>query len=131
MCTLTNHNLIILDLTFGDLVTVLPFGNTIDTLELRGKHLIETLEYAVSKSYDEDRFNGAYMLQMSGLRVVYNVTNPVGNRVVSAQALCNKCDVPEYSPINDDEYYRMIIPSFLAGGGDGFSAISDNKINHK
>lgn len=33
---------------------------------MRGDHLLETLEYAVTKSYEEESFVGANMLQFSG-----------------------------------------------------------------
>lgn len=48
-----------------------PFGNTFDTLEMRGDHLLETLEHGVTKSYEEDRFVGPHMLQFTGKIHVY------------------------------------------------------------
>lgn len=54
-------------MTYGDLVTTVPFENSVDTLELRGDHLFEMLEYSVTKSWDDDRFNGANMVQFSGM----------------------------------------------------------------
>lgn len=53
-------------ITYSDLITTIPFENTLDTVELRGDHLLETLEYAVTKSYEEESFVGANMLQFSG-----------------------------------------------------------------
>lgn len=44
----------------------MPFANTIDALDLQGKHLLEVLEYSVSKSWDPNNWNGAYMMQVSG-----------------------------------------------------------------
>lgn len=56
----------ILVITFSDLVTTIPFENSIDSLDLRGDHLKEVLEYSVSKSWDPNKFSGAFMLQVSG-----------------------------------------------------------------
>lgn len=63
--------------TYDDLFTSLPFQNTIDTFELRGDHLIEALEFSAA-AYSFYNF-----LQFSGMRVVFNVTEPVNHRVVS------------------------------------------------
>lgn len=62
-----------------------------------------------------------HMLQVSGLRTVFNFKNPIGERVVSVHALCNKCKIPVYEPLDQFKYYRVIMPSFLADGGDGFT----------
>lgn len=109
------------ELNFKTLIEVLPFENLLTAVELRGDRLLGVLEYAVEKSWDEDRFNGANMLQVSGLRVEYNVTNPIGQRVLSVEVLCSECMVPKYEPLNALKYYRVVTNSFIAGGGDGFS----------
>jgi 2',3'-cyclic-nucleotide 2'-phosphodiesterase (5'-nucleotidase family) len=116
-------------LVFGDLVATIPFENTLDTLELTGEKLQELLEYSVSRSWEEDYFRGMYFLQQSGLKVVYNVTKPVNERVVEAKALCRTCEVPTFEDITDDLVYRIIVPSFLAGGGDGFDVFRDFGMN--
>lgn len=69
------------------------------------------------------------MLQVSGLRTVFNLKNPVGKRVESVHALCRKCSVPVYEPLKQFEYYRVTMPSFLANGGDGFSWFKEFGVN--
>uniref|UniRef100_A0A9I3EHZ0 Apyrase n=1 Tax=Anopheles dirus TaxID=7168 RepID=A0A9I3EHZ0_9DIPT len=109
------------DLAFKNLIEVLPFENALVCYDMRGDHLIELMEYSVEKSWDEDRFNGANMLQVSGLRVLYNVTNPVGERVLALDVLCHDCEMPKYEPVQPFRKYRVITNSFLADGGDGFT----------
>lgn len=99
---------------------MLPFENNLVCVELRGDYLLGVLEYAVEKSWDEDKFNGANMLQVSGLKVEFNVSKPIGERVLSVEARCHDCMVPSYSPLNPFKYYRVITNSFIVGGGDGF-----------
>lgn len=53
-------------LIYSDLITAIPFENTVDTLDLRGKVLKDVLEYSVSASWDADKFNGKYMCHVSG-----------------------------------------------------------------
>jgi len=41
-------------------VTTNPFSNTVDYIELQGKHLLEALEFSVSRSYAQQRGNGRH-----------------------------------------------------------------------
>lgn len=100
----------------------MPFDNTVDVVELQGKHLWEVFEYALHDSY--------YTVQTSGIRYVADVTKPVGERVQNITLLCNECLVPKYEKIDLEKWYRVIVPDYTANGGDGFTAISDNKRNH-
>lgn len=61
-------------LTYSDLVATIPFENTLDTMDLTGTHLLMALEFAATKSWDEDRFNGATIVQVSG-RLLVDVCN--------------------------------------------------------
>ncbi|XP_053687437.1 apyrase-like [Sabethes cyaneus] len=120
------------ELSYKTLIEVLPFENLLTVVELRGDRLLGVLEYAVEKSWDEDRFSGANMLQISGLQVEFNVTNPIGHRVLSVEVLCSACAVPKYEPLEALKYYRVVTNSFIAGGGDGFSIFPEfgrNKLN--
>lgn len=119
------------NLNYGDLKTVLPFDNTLDLIDLNGQDLWDSIEYSVEKSWDEEYFSGANILHVSGLRIVANVTKPIGERVQSVDVLCNKCEIPEYRPLNRTDVYRIITPSFLVQGGDGFDIIRDNHTNHE
>lgn len=107
-------------INYANVIEVLPFENNLVCVELRGDYLLGVLEYAVEKSWDEDKFNGANMLQVSGLKVEFNVSKPIGERVLSVEARCHDCMVPSYSPLNPFKYYRVITNSFIVGGGDGF-----------
>lgn len=90
-------------------------------VELQGKIIREALEFAVA---DE---SSLIILQMSGLKVVYNLENEANNRIVSLDVLCRICDrdIPHYKPIDDEEFYRVSLPSFLAEGGDGFTMLGE------
>ncbi|EAT36583.1 AAEL011341-PA [Aedes aegypti] len=107
-------------INYANVIEVLPFENNLVCVELRGDYMLGVLEYAVEKSWDEDKFNGANMLQVSGLKVEFNVSKPIGERVLSVEARCHDCMVPSYSPLNPFKYYRVITNSFIVGGGDGF-----------
>lgn len=113
------------ELTYSDLVTTTPFENTIDTMELEGKYIKEALEFSV-------RFaDGPSVLQIAGMKVVYDFTKPAYQRVKSLDILCRMCDVPRYEPLQEDTWYRVAVNNFLLNNGDNFSMIRDNGRNHK
>lgn len=95
------------------------------SVELEGKVIKEALEFSVAKE------NSLMLLQVSGLKVVYNMTNEPYDRVVSLDALCRVCenDIPRYEPIVAEKFYRVVLRSFLAGGGDGFTMIGEGVRN--
>jgi 2',3'-cyclic-nucleotide 2'-phosphodiesterase (5'-nucleotidase family) len=55
---------LVTDITFGDLIRVQPFSNTVDTIELKGEHLREVLEFSVSRPYAQQRGNGRHKREL-------------------------------------------------------------------
>jgi 5'-nucleotidase len=110
------------NLFYGDLVTTMPFENLLYSVELQGKVIKEALEFSVADS------NSLILLQVSGLKVVYNMLNDPYNRMVSLHTLCRVCvnNIPKYEQVNDEAFYRVVMPDFLARGGDGFQMIADH-----
>lgn len=68
-------------------------------------------------------------LFVPGLRVVYNLTQPAGSRIMSLKVRCNKCSETEFVKFDDEVYYRVAVNSFLADGGDGHAALGNNLRN--
>ena len=62
--------------------------------------------------------------------MTYNLARESGSRVVSVQALCTNCTVPKYEDLDVNKVYKIVTNSFMASGGDGFTVIRDNKMNH-
>lgn len=61
-----------------------------------------------------------------GIRVVYDINKPNGQRVQKLDVLCTNCRIPKYGPINDTETYKVAVPTFMAVGGDGYKVIKEN-----
>lgn len=57
------------------------------------------------------------------------MSQPEGERAQSIKIRCNQCEVPVYEDLDVNRTYRIITPSFITGGGDGFTALSDNLKN--
>ncbi|KAK9956333.1 hypothetical protein ABG768_014075 [Culter alburnus] len=113
-------------ITMEDLIAVLPFGGTFDLVQMNGSTLREVFEHSVRR-YEE---NPGEFLQVSGFQLVYDLSKPPGNRVKSVNVLCTECQVPRYEPLNPKKVYKVVLPSYLVDGGDGYSMIKDQKLKH-
>lgn len=63
---------------------------------------------------------------MSGLRVIFNITNPRGERVQELKVRCQYCKIPKYFEIDLNKDYKVVVMDYLANGKDGFNIIKDN-----
>ncbi|XP_048766300.2 snake venom 5'-nucleotidase-like isoform X2 [Ostrea edulis] len=108
----------------GNIFEVQPFRNTLETIQLQGKYLRETLEHSASAHNVADP-DGAF-LQFSGLRVKYNLNKPVNQRVVEVKVLCSDCEIPKYEPLEENKMYDVILSNFILLGGDGYTVVKDH-----
>jgi hypothetical protein len=44
---------------------------------------------------------------------------------------CQACEYPIFEDLLDDKWYRIVIPSFLIGGGDGHYIFKNSSRNHQ
>ncbi|XP_075779956.1 5'-nucleotidase isoform X2 [Pelodiscus sinensis] len=66
----------------------------------------------------------------NGIHVVYDLSRPPGSRVVSIEVLCTACRVPAYVPLQMDKTYKVLLPSFLQQGGDGYYMLKEKSLSH-
>lgn len=104
------------NVTFADMMQAQPFENTWDTLELNGSCILQILEMINP-------------LVWSGLRIVYKV-NGKSMTVVEAKIRCRACEVPRYEDLEKDQWYRIVVPTFLAKAGDGYYPFKTCGRNH-
>jgi 2',3'-cyclic-nucleotide 2'-phosphodiesterase (5'-nucleotidase family) len=102
------------DITYGDILSTFPFGNTIYKADISGDTLKKIMNYSLSKKGD-----GAF-LQVSGLKVEY--TEKDGKIEI------NSLEVNDEN-VESDKMYSVAIPSFVAQGGDGYSWFSEEGKN--
>lgn len=119
------------DITLGDVLTVLPFGNLTATFDLTGADVIAALENGVSSiTVDNGQVvrNGAAgrFPQVSGLRYSFDPTKDVGSRIVSVEVLGEN---GQYSPIDPAATYSVASNDFMRRGGDGYTVFADNATN--
>lgn len=98
------------DITLADILTVLPFGNEVATVELTGAQLREILQRSVS----EPRPHGGF-LQVSGLKLVVDPGDRLAEVWVGDE------------PLDDTETYLVATNAFLMEGGDGYETFTEGR----
>ncbi len=100
--------------TFAVLYDVHPFGNTLLRMTLTGEQVLRLLEQQWSGPYaSTPRF-----LRISGLRYVYDLGKPAGERVVAA-------DDANGEPLDPARRYTVVANDFLVGGGDHYTVLAE------
>jgi len=110
------------DVTMGQVLEVLPFGNLIATFGLKGSDVWAALENGVSLYEDQEgRFP-----QIGGLKYTFDPSQDVGSRIVRVEV---KNPDGSYSPIDLGAVYRVASNDFMRGGGDGYDVFAENAID--
>lgn len=114
------------DITSGQVLTVLPFGNLVVTLDLNGAELKTMLENGVSAM---PGISGRFA-QVSGLCFSYNIDADPGSRVTSAvrQAADGSC-TGAVVDLTAASSYTLAENDFMASGGDGYPDFSARAVN--
>jgi 2',3'-cyclic-nucleotide 2'-phosphodiesterase (5'-nucleotidase family) len=104
-------------ITRGQVLSVLPFGNTVATVEVTGAELKQALENGVSLM---PAANGRFP-QVSGLCFTYDIAAAAGSRVtgVVRQAADGSCTGAAVD-LSAGSMYHIAINDFMAAGGDGY-----------
>ncbi|CAG5033242.1 unnamed protein product [Parnassius apollo] len=105
------------NVTRGDWITVLPFSDNLTIMTMNGSVFIKALEHSVEAWRTID--SPGQFLQVSGIEVVYDLSETPGARVRMAKAMCTECSA--LNEVDENETYKVLIPEFLADGGDGYS----------
>ncbi|SEO90644.1 bifunctional metallophosphatase/5'-nucleotidase [Trujillonella endophytica] len=101
------------DITYRELFDVQPFSNTVNTLTLTGADIDAVLEQQFGTA---DRPGTLLLSTSDGFRYEYDPARPAGDRVFA-------CSITIDGVVVDPAgTYRVAANSFLAGGGDSFTA---------
>jgi 5'-nucleotidase len=115
--------------TYGDLLTVAPFGNLLATADLTGAQLVRLLEQQWEKPNCDAKTGangcGRMLQPSSGFSYTWDASKPagaadgIGNRVVAGSLKINGVAV------DPAKTYRITFNSFMAPGpGDNFSVVT-------
>lgn len=96
-------------ITLEEVYAVLPFNNTLVTMDLTGAQVRKVLEEGANSQYGT--------VQVSGLKWAYDADAPFGARVTSVT-------LPDGTPLDPAATYRVGTNNFMATGGDQFTTFT-------
>lgn len=118
-------------ISYKHLLTMLPFGSTLDLIKIPGNTLKEAFEHAVGLEVADKNTIFRNFLQVSGFKVIYNLKNPAKERVERVLVKENENGQIVYKDLDKDKMYEVVINSFLFKGGDGFKMFKRDHLEHK
>ncbi|MCC2689791.1 MAG: yfkN 1, partial [Rhizobiaceae bacterium] len=105
--------------TMGEVLTVLPFQNTLATFQLAGRDIVASLEHGVSGI---EEVKGQFP-QVSGLRYSFDKSAaPNSGRIKSVEVM----EGGSWMPIDEAKIYTVATNNFTRGGGDGYTLFATN-----
>ncbi|ESY02409.1 bifunctional UDP-sugar hydrolase/5'-nucleotidase [Mesorhizobium sp. LNJC405B00] len=108
--------------TMGEVLTVLPFQNTLATFQISGKDLVAGLENGVSQVED----GGGRFPQVAGLKYSFDKSvAPNAGRVKSVEVMQNGT----WAPIKPDKDYLVATNNYVRQGGDGYKVFAEKAKN--
>lgn len=108
--------------TMGEVLTVLPFQNTLATFQISGKDLVTALEGGLSQIED----GAGRFPQVAGLKYSFDKSvAPNAGRVKSVEVMENGA----WTPINPDKDYLVATNNYVRQGGDGYKVFAEKAKN--
>lgn len=97
------------EVTMGEVLTVLPFQNTLSTFQVTGAQLIEALENGVSQHEEQaGRFP-----QVAGMSFAFDPKAEAGSRISDVMVAGE--------PIDLEKTYGAVSNNYVRNGGDGYA----------
>ncbi|MDO8494504.1 MAG: bifunctional metallophosphatase/5'-nucleotidase [Deltaproteobacteria bacterium] len=117
-------------ISYGTVLEVLPFSNTIHSFDLTGKDLRKALEHGVAKAESVQNDGTGRFPQVAGLRYAIDLSKKSGKRILKVEI---KNKEGAFEPLALGRTYRVVTNDFIAGGGDGYEIFKQrgkNKYDH-
>ena len=107
--------------TMGEVLTVLPFQNSIATFQLKGSDVVAALENGVGQIEEgAGRFS-----QVAGMKYTFDRSKPAGSRIVSVEVK----EGDAFVPLDPAKTYSAVANNYTRSGGDGYKVFATNAIN--
>ncbi|MBC3870886.1 bifunctional metallophosphatase/5'-nucleotidase [Undibacterium oligocarboniphilum] len=102
-----------LHISFGDIYAVQPFGNQIVSMQLTGAQIMQVLQQQWAGGRLAEDPKKLYVSH--GVTYTVQLTQPVAQRITEVRIAGKTLDL--------EQRYTVVMNSFLADGGDGFSIL--------
>ncbi len=101
------------EVTMGEVLTVLPFQNTLSTFFVSGQTVIDALENGVSQIEE----GAGRFPQVAGVTFTVDASAEPGSRISDVMV--------DDAPIDPDAQYGLVSNNYVRNGGDGYSMFVD------
>ncbi|MEO0989825.1 MAG: 5'-nucleotidase C-terminal domain-containing protein, partial [Pseudomonadota bacterium] len=107
--------------TMGEIMTVLPFQNTLATFEVDGAAIVAALENGVSKVEE----GAGRFPQVAGLTFTWDPTADPGARITEVLV----SEGSGFAPIDEARTYLVVTNNYVRNGGDGYAMFGGDDKN--
>jgi len=101
------------EVTMGEVLTVLPFQNTLSTFQVSGATIMAALENGVSQVED----GAGRFPQVAGMSYTADLTKPAGERVMDVMVGGMALDM--------EKVYGVVSNNYVRNGGDGYAMFKE------
>ena len=105
------------EVTMGEVLTVLPFQNTLSTFQVSGETVMEALENGVSQIEE----GAGRFPQVAGLKFAFDASAEPGSRVSDVMVQ----EGEEWLPLDMEKTYGLVSNNYVRNGGDGYAMFVD------
>ena len=109
------------EVTMGEVLTVLPFQNTLSTFQITGATMVEALENGVSQVEE----GGGRFPQVAGLKFAFDATKEAGARVSDVMVM----EGDAWVAIDPAKTYGVVSNNYVRNGGDGYKMFAGDDKN--
>ncbi|MBA5778205.1 5'-nucleotidase C-terminal domain-containing protein [Stappia sp. F7233] len=110
------------EVTMGEVLTVLPFQNTLSTFQLKGADVLAALENGVSQVEE----GAGRFPQVAGLRYTWTrAKKPGEGRIIKAEVN----EGGTFVPLDPEKVYGVVSNNYMRGGGDGYKIFATAGLN--
>ncbi|MCE5974855.1 5'-nucleotidase C-terminal domain-containing protein [Sinirhodobacter sp. WL0062] len=107
--------------TMGEVLTVLPFQNTLSTFEAKGSTIVAALENGASQLEE----GAGRFTQVAGLKYTLDPAQPAGSRISEVMVM----DAGSWMPIDPAKVYGVVTNNYVRQGGDGYKMFDAEGMN--
>lgn len=110
------------EITMGEVLTVLPFQNTLATFQIKGRDVVAALENGVSQVEE----GAGRFPQVAGIRFSWTrARKPGEGRIIQVEVEGEN----GWEPLDMDATYLVATNNYMRGGGDGYKIFSEAGTN--
>jgi 5'-nucleotidase len=107
--------------TMGDVLTVLPFQNTLSTFQAKGSTILKALENGASQVEE----GAGRFAQVAGLKYTFDPALPAGERVSDVMVM----EGGAWVPLDPEKVYGVVTNNYVRQGGDGYRMFGAEGMN--